>query len=237
MQKPIHENERRFIQMKRILLLTLTAMCVVVTGNTMSFAADITVGAAAWYAWMDKTQDDCPKEELGSTLLYGPALSAKFNEDYNLTFIFLYGKFDTLDRIDSDLALNYRLNDYFKVFAGIKYLGHTQAFIVQNSLGPALGVSAAYPVIDDLFLLATMSGLYLWGTEKFDNSIISNEKDLTKYGINGTLALAYYLADFSTAISLGGRYQHLKTDFDGDGFNYNTAIYGITLTATYTFGI
>ena len=227
--------------MKKILLLTLIITCLSAmnTRHALSIlridATDITIGATAWYAWMERYTDNFPTEKLGSALLYGPALSVKFDENFNLTFIFLYGVYDSFDRRDSDLALNYRLSDYFKVFAGVKYMGFTDALKQHNAVGPGLGVSATVPITGDIFLLATMSGLYLWGSEKYDDSIVNEKESFNEYGINGTLAFAYYIADFSTVISLGARYQYYKTDYKEYTLDYKTACYGITLTATYTF--
>ena len=223
--------------MKKILLLTLTITFIGIAIPHKIYASDITIGATAWYAWMERHPDNFPTEKLGSALLYGPVLSVKYNEDYNLTFIFLYGKYDEFEKRDSDLALNYRLNNYLKLFIGTKYMGYTDALIQHNAFGPGAGVSATVPVTNDIFLLATLSGLYLFGNEKFDDSVVIEEDVLNEYGVNGALAFAYYIADYSTAISVGWRYQYYKTDYKEKALNIKTSCYGITLTATYTFGI
>ena len=93
------------------------------------YAVDMSVGATTWYTWVDQefassliAPDSAAKSDPG--FLYGPVLSVKFNDDFNLTFVYLYGKFDIeqeaifggatysskykLKRKDSDLALNYR---------------------------------------------------------------------------------------------------------------------------------
>ena len=220
--------------MKKI-LLAIIAVYIGITAPYKLYAIDISVGAATYYAWTNRHVDGFSREKLGSALLYGPALSAKMNADFNLTFVYLYGEYDSLDRRDGDLALNYRLNNYFKVFAGIKYMGHTEALKQHNALGPGLGLSATVPVANDVFLLATLSGLYLWGNEKYDDSIVNEKEGFNEYGINGTLSLAYYIAPASTVISLGGRSQYYKTVYKKDSFNYKIACYGVTLSATYTF--
>ena len=91
-------------------------------------------------------------------------------------------------------------------------------------------IPIANPVIDNLFLFAALSGLYIWGDEENN---LGNKDYYREYGINSTLSIAYYIADFSTTVSLGGRFQYFKTDYD-DGNNKHM-FYGITLTATYTF--
>ena len=234
---------------------------------------DMTVGATTWYAW--GKQYNSQKDKVGEynsiiesdpSLLYGPAISLKFNDDFNLTFVFLYGKFESekskFNRIDSDLAINYKLSDYFKVFAGLKYLSYgvipfgnnfweSNDFVIKNidthtSYGTGLGVSATVPITGNLFCLATVSGLYLLGNQKVDitDAYDDNPQKLkiwyNEYGFNSNLSLAYYIADWSTVISLGGRFQFIMADYAGNKIHLESVkfmIYGVTLTATYTFGI
>ncbi|MCL1864406.1 MAG: hypothetical protein FWF73_01185, partial [Spirochaetes bacterium] len=155
--------------------------------------------------------------------------------------------------------------DYFKVFAGIKYLsyGITPAMTdistfeivktvdIHTSYGPGVGLSATVLVIGNLFALGTVSGLYLWGShgvDIIDKTLVSlppypqrnvNLK-YNEYGINSTLSLAYYIAPASVVISLGGRYQYLKSDYKKNAIlldSIELTSYGATLTATYTFSI
>ena len=107
------------------------AICISVITPSKVHAVDISVGATTWYAWWGMNHGR-GTIDFDPEFLYGPALSVKFNDDFNLTFVYLYGEFDyqwrnepksKITRYDSDLALNYRLNDYIKVFAGIKYMG------------------------------------------------------------------------------------------------------------------
>ncbi|MCL1864765.1 MAG: porin family protein [Spirochaetes bacterium] len=218
-----------------VLLLIFTAICIVIT-SSKAYSADITVGATTWYAWWDTSG-----ASTDSAFLYGPALGVKFNDDFNLTFVYLYGKFDfekpgvktKLKRSDSDLAVNYRLSDYFKVFAGIKYLAASMTEFEHTAYGPGLGLSAALPLYKNIFLLGTLSGFYLWADQE-EGGVNSNPHD---YGINTMLSIAYYIAPASTTVSLGGRYQYLKHKVDEDTGPDSEKFYGITLTATYTFSI
>jgi len=237
--------------MKKLLLLVFIAICIGIIIPCKVYATDISVGAATWYAWWDMTQRGLTME-MDPEFLYGPALAVKFNEDFNLTFIYLYGKFDIINwdgttdklkRTDSDLALNYRLNDYFKLFGGIKYNTYS---IPSNmdfwGVGPGLGLGYTLPLSENLFLLANLSGFYLWAKEedKDDGSGKPTYKfDAKEYGINSTLSIAYYIASASTTVNIGGRYQYLKVDYDDDKpeGNMKHKFYGITLSATYTFSI
>ena len=273
--------------MKKILLLTFLAISIAIIIPSNLYSLDLTVGATTWYAFGSRSED-LQKESIRTngtysfdpTFLYGPALSVKFTDSFNLTFIYLYGKFDydevvykdsggvfhatsKAKRSDSDLALNYRLNNYFKLFAGIKYMayevklsyddpnpfrGHCENHSKHTSLGPGLGLSSTFPVTDNMFLLATLSGFYLSSSgEKFEDSKVYDPipVDFTiaynEYGINGTIAFAYYISSISTVISLGGRFQYFVVDYDKyKDFLINSVankIYGITLSATYTFSI
>ena len=272
-----------FCYISLLMLISILMPCKV-------YAVDMSIGATTWYTWLEQefssNIDDYisshTEQKDDSAFLYGPVLSVKFNDDFNLSFVYLFGKFDTeqtmgdntlkyeLKRRDSDLALNYRLNNYFKAFLGLKYIGFNISCqdkdkfsgggpagdvlnIKHNSLGPGLGLSATYPVYDNIFVLATISGFCLWGKESKDfNNNIYREKikaDYNDYGVNSTLSLAYYIAPAATTISLGGRFQYIKTyyrnfsNIDLGGGDVNpfddgtTKFYGITLTATYSFGI
>ena len=238
--------------MKKLLLLALIALCIGIIIPQKLYATDISVGASTWYAWWDAKQGG-EKVECDPKFLYGPALAVKFNEDFNLTFIYLYGKFDMtnsyydgslskevenkqkIKRNDADLALNYRLNDFFKVFAGVKYNTYSFTGMDFVGVGPGLGLSAAYPITADLFIIANVSGFYLWGDYDEDKH---GKSDAKQYGYNSTLSFAYYIAPASTTISLGGRYQYMKVKYVEDfQDNQRFDFYGVTLTATYTFSI
>jgi hypothetical protein len=243
-----------------------------------AYAVDITAGITSWYAWGEQynsQEDRFGKNntivESDPSLLFGPAMSVKFNDDFNLTFVFLYGKFNAtksddsksdFKRIDSDLAINYKLHDYFKVFAGIKYLSYGIMPVKGNfhgaadfeiekidphtSYGTGLGVSATIPIAGNLFGLATVSGLYLFGkqgvkkTDGISEDLESLKIGYKEYGINTNLSAAYYIAEWSTVISLGGRFQYIMADYKDNAIHLSTVqflIYGVTLTATYTFNL
>ncbi|HNX23894.1 MAG TPA: hypothetical protein PKG60_07570 [Spirochaetota bacterium] len=48
----------------------------------------MSAGVSTWYVWWDYIKQDNIKAEVDPTLLYGPALSLKINDDFNLTFQF-----------------------------------------------------------------------------------------------------------------------------------------------------
>ena len=248
------------IKRNSYLLIVLVLCCLfTVYGRDKAYAVDISVGATTWYAWWDweNTAAGARDPDVDPILFFGPVLSVKLNEDFNLTAVFLYGQTDAkfpderdvkIKRSDFDLALNYKLNNYFKVFGGLKYLDYTYSFksfwvtndyfipavkFEEYGLGPGLGLSCTYPINDHLFLLGTFSGFYLWG--EMENSGIRKE-NTEIYGINSTLSIAYYIAQASTAISLGGRFQYFISDDNIKG-KKEDKFYGITLTATYSVSL
>jgi len=256
--------------MKKLLLTSIAICCLSVIIPCKVYALDITVGATTWFAWWDIDQGKMAAD-ISPKFLYGPALAVKFNDDFNLTFVFLYGKYDydgseyhsgvfndsiKTKRSDSDLAINYKLHDYFKVFAGLKYMAYTMdrksgavptaaqpdpmRISIKSDhygIGPGMGLSATYPIIDNLFILGTFSGFYLWGNEEVSPNYEQNHNiSLNEYGFNSNISIAYYIAPASTVVSLGGRFQYFITQYD-EYINIRHMFYGITLTATYTFSI
>ncbi|MCL2025674.1 MAG: hypothetical protein FWG92_02585 [Leptospirales bacterium] len=254
--------------MKKLILSTLIAICCAfVIMPNRAHALDITVGASTWYAWWDQV-DSKKTTNFDPRLFYGPALAVKLNNDFNLTFVYLYGVFEDKEsgssekrnlkykRSDADFAINYRLSNYFKVFAGIKYMPYSIKGTIKSSteeitfdnkhsgLGPGLGLSATIPIIGNMFALATVSGFYLWSEDnsKYVSTNPANNEsyksNYKRYGFNSTLSIAYYIAPASTVVSLGGRYQYFRSDYSNEITSYiNNTFYGVTLTATYTFSI
>ncbi|MCL2155594.1 MAG: hypothetical protein FWH53_08025, partial [Leptospirales bacterium] len=168
------------------------------------------------------------------------------------TFVYYYGEYEynygrTSKRHDSDLALNYRLNDYLKIFAGIKYRkistnsnenSYTPVIIYgikTDAIGPGLGLSATIPVAKNMYLISTGSGLFLVRRSEYDLGFGAGDKIYYhSYGYNLTLGFAYYIEPVSTIINLGGRYQCF---IDRKDTSIRDSFYGITLTATYSFEI
>jgi hypothetical protein len=214
--------------MKRILLLTFIAVCISVIIPCKIYA-DVSIGATAWYAnWI------LDGEKIDPTFLYGPALSIKLNDTFNLTFVYLYGKYDVYDgsmtRNDADLVLNCRLNDYFKIYGGMKliYLSGQEGFWHYGA-GPGLGLTFILPIVENLFFITNFGGFYLFGGEW------SNDTDLygcNDYGINTSAALAYYINPVT--LNLGYRFQTVESSYkDYDSTKHK--FHGVTLTVTLSF--
>lgn len=246
-------------------------------------AADISVGATTWYTnW--ETSDSMGFELKDPVFLYGPVMAVKFSDDWSFTLVFLYGQFNenvkmtdeisgmtfpvdlTIDRYDSDAALNYRLNNYLKIFAGIKYMGYMYNIKISEStmfgtawfnndfdhkgVGPGGGLSGVFPLGYDFYILGNISAMYLWGKDEIKTKSYDPLSDITtsssssssskEYGINTGISLTYYIPAASTSISLGGRFQEFTSDYEsgsGSASDNISKFWGATLSATYTFSI
>ena len=234
--------------MKKNLHLLFISLTLFLTFTSFTLqAADLSAGATAWYTAWDCILDDEADAEYNPSFLYGPVISASFTQDLGMSFVFLYGKFDTdaedstgkITRYDSDLTLNYRIGEWFKLFAGIKYIGFTWSEDGKHeALGPGAGISAVIPVGGNFFVLGYLSGLYLEGNEKFNSYGETYNLESNEYGCNASLSLAYYISGTSTTISLGGRFQQLRINYDeADAPDNTNRFYGATLTAVYSFNI
>jgi hypothetical protein len=244
-------NLKEYRMKKNIIRILIPFIMILLIPPASLHAADLSVGATAWYTAWDYEDDNDSPITYDPAFLYGPVLSLAMSPDLSLSFVFLYGQFQMnfengdppmdLNRYDSDLTLNYRISSYFKLFAGAKYMGFTWAANGKHAaLGPGAGISAVFPLGNDFFLLGYISGMYLMGNEDGDKSR-QYKAETTEYGGNASLSLAYYIPGASTTLSLGGRYQQLKITYDDDNDGMTpdsmSKFYGVTVTAVYTFNI
>ncbi len=229
-------------------------------------ALDLSAGVYTWYSWWELPEDQYEDTETDPGLVYGPTLAVSFNEFCTMTFVFLYGKFHAegessfyvvnslgpinyykydIERYDSDTAINFKLNNYFKVYLGVKYSAFNYELdgnvadsdFEHKTFGPGSGISITIPVAENTFIIGNVGGLYLKGKEKYRDSLAGDSSfDITDYGYNTSLSLAYFIKPASTTLSLGGRYQYIKTKYD-DGFSNNSRFYGVTVSAVYIFNI
>ena len=117
-----------------------------------------------------------------------------------------------------------------------------------HSGGPGAGISLAWPVFNHFILNMSTSVVYLEGWFRM-NSLYSSgtivykkfstdesEKKYHCIGNSSNISLIYIIPAFSTAISLGGRFQVLKNFSEGDTPDLaNDYYYGLTLSVLYTF--
>lgn len=252
---------------KPVLLLSAALLLLTVMNPSKGSALNLAAGLYTWYAWWDFPEDTYETVETDPNIIYGPIVSLTINEHVNLTTVFLYGNFSAdgknnsegilkgnpamftydIERYDSDTALNLRLNNYLKLYFGLKYTYYTyelnatsESYTIDfnhSALGPGAGVALTLPVGGNLYLIGTAGGFYLRGHEGYSNSDgKENEFDIAEYGVNTGVSMAYYIEAASTTVSLGGRYQRMKIKYD-DGFSNTSQFYGITFSAIYSFNL
>ncbi|MCL2154380.1 MAG: hypothetical protein FWH53_01810 [Leptospirales bacterium] len=225
--------------MKKYLLLTFIITCIGIILPYKAYSAEIAVGASTCETWIERNPKNDYNFIIGPTFIYGPVLSVKFTESFDITFMYLYGRFnetanyDKVEIRDSELIFNAGLNDYFKVFAGVKYMGFLESDTKYIGYGPELGLSVALPIAYKINLLLSVSGFFSGGEE----SDSSSKRSYNEYGVNGTLSLSYYIVPASTTVSLGRRFQYFKSDYHKGNDWIKNKFYGNTLTVTYSFDI
>lgn len=241
--------------MKRMLFLSILLVTILFHSAIPVSALEMSVGATTWYAWW-KQVDNNNDMNLDPAFLYGPMFSVRIDDSWSVSGVFLYGDFkssepgadgppDEISRTDSDLAINYNLNRYFKVFLGGKYMGFSWDEGNGNgkhwSAGPGAGIGCTLPLGDFLYLLANFSGTYSYGkhkqTEESYGEYTINLKESTA---NTNVTLVYYIKSVSTSINLGFRYQYLHINYDNNSENASDEshyFYGGTLAAVYSFSI
>ena len=193
----------------------------------------------------------------GNALLYGPELSIKLNDYYSVTLIYLFGQYDVTSVVnywgiapppsqkfkskvkkhDADLTLNAKFGDNFKLHIGAKYI-NLSADYKHSGFGPALGFTITMPVpmADNIFILFNAGGFYLSSKESSNYYATINSND---FGFDGGLSLAYYTDPIS--INLGYNGQYIKPVYkENDTLRSQggySIFHGLTLSATYSFGI
>ena len=252
--------------MKKVLLAALITICTWIIIPCKAYSFEGSIGPSIWYAtwyhageeiWDGSTSTGrhlYGEDNNGKTFLYGPALSIKLNDYYNVTFVYLFGQFSVTDRIwsygypstdrnftskinrnDADLAINGRFGDNFKLYCGVKYMSFSAGAYEHYGVGPGLGlvITLPVPMTENLFILFNAGGFYLYSSESSDYTAKVSCND---FGVNSTLSLAYYIDPIS--INLGYRFQYIKTAYDeGEEINHFNLFYGITLAVTYSFNI
>jgi len=219
---------------------------------SFSYSLGISAGISTWYTHWDM-EDNTENRDMGEAIMYGPMIALRFSSAWSLSSVFLYGKFesdndesggepDTIKRIDSDTVINYSVNKYFRIYAGFKYMGYDFSMGEHFGYGPGAGIGAILPVTQQFFLMANISGMYLWSTEKEDDngSGISTSEDYHETGFNTSITAAYFIPAASVTLSLGFRYQFFKTEPDDSSSPKSSSdltFYGVTFSAVYSFDI
>ncbi len=234
---------------KKVFMLVFSIFILTEAFSTASYSLGISAGVSTWYTWWELDQNgEDGKIDMGDTLMYGPMVALRFSPQWSLSSAFLYGKFENssdsdgppeeIKRYDSDTALNYSLNKYFRIFAGFKFMGYKFKGGKNNGYGPGIGIGIVLPVTEQFIIMGSFSGLYQWGTEEDDENGVTYESDVTSKGFNTSLALAYYIPAASVTLSAGFRYQYLEMEIDetykNRTKNMDHTFYGFTFSAAYS---
>ena len=200
--------------MKKILTVSLAAFFII-TGMLIAAprplqSATLGIGAAGWYTWWDPKPDFQPAE-ADPSIMYGPQLVIAFSPTISLSSVFLYGKFNyyqenyesEIERYDSDTALSYKLNQYVRVFGGLKYMGYEWEEGSHLGYGPGFGLGFTYQLSNSLFCVLSVSGLYLWAEQEDDSSEGNTTMDYTEYGVNSSVSFAYMIPSSSVSLLSG----------------------------------
>ncbi|MFC1670817.1 hypothetical protein ACFL20_10535 [Spirochaetota bacterium] len=245
--------------MKKCLAITLILTIIFFAIPIPSNAASMGIGVTTWTSWWDFEQDsqeDSP--DIGHAFLFGPAVSIGISPKWKVSAVFLYGKFKPdvpavdenstdgggfppeLKRYDLDVTLSYILLDYFKIFVGGKFMGYEFEGGTHMSGGPAIGMGLTLNLVDNLYLLFNVSGMFLFGGQESERSEGTFTADFYEAGVNSSLSLAYYFTPINTTLSIGFRHQFFKTimkdDLENEGDQMHN-FYGITIAAVFSFNI
>jgi hypothetical protein len=190
---------------------------------------------------------------LGAVFSYGTGWGCKADYMfYSGTYLHMYRTMDKMQRYEGDLTFNYRLTDMFKLFFGWKYYGFrgdgdyeiyfeggsfigSGTFNIEaDSTGPGAGLTLKMNLVDNLYLISTLSGIYMKEKSVTDIKGYTNETNKEYYdsaGPNATINFTYVVPETTASLSLGGRYQYL-VNLESHTKNQ---LYGLMLSAIYSF--
>jgi hypothetical protein len=196
------------------------------------YAADLGVGISAWYAdWEMESNPGNDPINMNEVLYIGPSIAYQFSDKWSTTLVALatpqkYKDVQTeYRRYDMDFALNYHVSRYVKVFGGAKYL----AFVYNNTMntyngihhavGPGAGISLTIPVLTNFYILANMSGIYIIGNEKTEDTTGTTNNNFYEFGGSSALQIAYYIPSIAITFAVGYRYQYIESHYKNTGSN------------------
>ncbi len=157
--------------------------------------------------------------------------------------VFLYGVYDyemsrgigAVRRYDSDIALNYSINRYVKLFGGVKVMG-TRSIPVPITARSGSRPGRYASAFGQLFL---SSATYPVCMDSAGRSMTRACPRPRARRVQPTLALAYYIEPASTTITLGGRYQWFSIKYENDDpdeyADSRITFYGVTFSVVYSF--
>jgi hypothetical protein len=240
--------------MKNILSCAVAAwfvvagMLIIAPGPLQS--ATLGIGGAAWYAWWDPKPEN-RRADADPDFLYGPQLILQFSQSVSVSSVFLFGKFKYYDysndgvttmeitRYDSDTTLIYSLNQYVRMFGGVKFMGYDYDNGHHYGFGPGIGLGFVIPVMERLFSAISVSGVYLRGEQEDESAEGDRTMKFIEYGINNSVSLVYAVST-SVNLSIGGRYFFFRYEVTEDQYSdvrEKHHFYGVTASAMYLISL
>jgi len=242
------------MHLKKVFVMVISILILTAAFSTPSYSLGVSAGVSTWYTWWEMNDNESDSTtDMGDALMYGPMVALRFNSQWSLSSVFLYGKFENdseddgpptkIKRYDSDTTLNYAINRYFRVFAGFKFMGYKFDGGKNYGYGPGIGIGIVLPVTEQFMIMGSFSGLYQWGTEEDDENDngMTYKSDSTSKGFNTSLTMAYYIPAAAVTLSAGFRYQYLEMEVEESDINnaqdMEHTFYGFTFSAAYSFEI
>lgn len=217
------------------------------------YAADLGAGITTWYADWKMESEHMGNVKMDPVLYIGPSVAYQFTNVWSTTLVALMtpqqyeggnqqnNETMKFRRYDVDWALNYQLNRYIKAFGGVKYLAFQYNTGLHHAAGPGIGVGFTFPVVQSIYFLANVSGLYIYGIQKEDqtNPDALKEKNFYEWGFNTSAQLAYYMDSLATTLTLGYRFQYIVTRYTDYGVDDDKKLEhsfkGITFSVVKSF--
>lgn len=172
----------------------------------------------------------------------GKRSDADFDSEYAIDAV--AKSYFTVYKSDLDASLSCRITEWLKIFVGFKWQKYDFRERINilkrglsgdldtdhgnsNGFGAGLGLGTAIPIVDNLQVLANMSGLYMRTTVEVRSEQIHiatlgaitprlylEKERFNIYGGNANVSLAYFITAISTTITAGYRYQFLQYHTD-----------------------
>ena len=257
--------------MKRLTIITALILIIFSAYTlkpTEAQAGDISVGAMTWFSWWNpvwsKTSvlhsDTNLNFELPPGFITGPVVTYKFDDQWSMSAVFLYWKYNTEDtafvgnsffrterdvhKIEADIIVNYRVSNLVKWFFGIKYQGYfydeAESYIappVELIFERTVSFHNLGPGMGIGLTIPLFGGLYFLPNISAIiltgyNRIDRDTQFAFSLGGNMSASLAYYIQSLGTTIVAGFRYQQLFYLYHGyQGYqDDDDQIYGVTFS-------
>jgi opacity protein-like surface antigen len=239
------------------LLVVLVGIFLFAVATTAFAETKVTVSLKAWSNdWEEKVETlggTTDTTDIGSTLMVGPALNVRFDNNMfaGVTYLATTSDYEfqnsnippdtlSIDRKDLDLTVGYMFTPRFGMFIGYKNIDASARFTAPppeadafdlTLKGPGVGILGNIPLSNSVALYGNLAFMSI--KEKFEFSAAAGGGS-SSYDMTGASAEIGVAVAFSDAFSgnLGFKYQ----SFTGEEADTVTETFsGLTLGLNYTF--